>query len=83
MTSLVVKVVMPMVFLFKRVPDRGPEQRESNLTVLYQHIIIILIGYIIIKLLTMENHSSRNRKWNSRPMVVKEMMLLCKKRKYH
>jgi hypothetical protein len=31
-----------------RVPDRGPEQRESNLTVLCPLIIIILISYIIL-----------------------------------
>ncbi len=31
-----------------QVPDRGPEQRESNKTVLYLQIIIILISYIII-----------------------------------
>jgi hypothetical protein len=34
--------------LFKRVPDQGPEQRESNLTVLCLLIIIILISYNII-----------------------------------
>jgi hypothetical protein len=56
--------------LFKRVLDQGPEQRESNLTVLCLLIIIILISYIIIyyiiiKLLIMENHSSRNWKPNS------------------
>ncbi len=52
-------------FWFKRFPDWGPEQRESNLTVLCPHIIIILIRYIIIKLLMMENHPSRNREQNS------------------
>jgi hypothetical protein len=31
-----------------RVPGRGPEQRESEKTVLYPQIIIILISYIII-----------------------------------
>jgi hypothetical protein len=31
-------------FWFKRVPDQGPEQRESNLTVLCLLIIIILIS---------------------------------------
>jgi hypothetical protein len=35
-------------FWFKRVLDQGPEQRESNLTVLCLLIIIILISYIII-----------------------------------
>jgi len=40
------------------------------MTVLCLLIIIILISYIIIyyiiiKLLIMENHPSRNRKWNS------------------
>jgi hypothetical protein len=39
-------------FWFKRVPDQGPEERESNLTVLYLHIIkilVILLYFIIIK----------------------------------
>jgi hypothetical protein len=41
---------MAIVFLVKRVPGRGPEQRESGETVLYLLIvIIILISYIIIK----------------------------------
>ncbi len=58
------------VFWFMRVLDRGPEQRESILTVLCPLIIIIFINYIIIfyiiiKLLIMENHPSQNRKWNS------------------
>jgi hypothetical protein len=35
-------------FWFKRVLDRGPEQRESKLTVLCLLIIIILISYIVI-----------------------------------
>ncbi len=35
-------------FLVKWVPDRGPEQRESEKTVLNLQIIIILISYIII-----------------------------------
>jgi hypothetical protein len=39
------------VFLVKKVPGRGPEQRESGKTVLYLLIIIIiLISYIIITL---------------------------------
>ncbi len=55
--------------LFKRVPDWGPEQRESKLTVHCLLIIIILssyiiIYYIIIKLLIMGNHPSQNWKWN-------------------
>jgi hypothetical protein len=55
-----------LFFWFKRVPDRGPEQRESNLTVFCPLIIKILISYIIIyhviiKLLIMENHPSPNR----------------------
>ncbi len=59
-----------MFFGFKRVLDRGPEQRESKLTVLCPLIIMILISYIIILyiiiiLLFMENHPSQNRKWNS------------------
>ncbi len=37
-----------MFFLVKRVPGRGPEQRESEKTVLYLQIITILISYIII-----------------------------------
>ncbi len=52
-------------FWFKRVLDCGPEQRESKLTVLCLLIIIILISYIIIELLTMENHPSQNWKQNS------------------
>jgi hypothetical protein len=28
-----------LFLLFKRVQDRGPEQREPNVTVLYPHII--------------------------------------------
>ncbi len=57
-------------FWFKQVLDRGPEQRESKLTVLCQLIIIILISYIfiyyiIIKVLIMENHPSWNRERNS------------------
>ncbi len=56
-----------LVFWFKRILDRGPEQRESKLTVLCQVIIIILISYVIlyyfiIKLLIMQSHPSRNRK---------------------
>jgi hypothetical protein len=50
-------------FWFKRVLDRGPEQRESKLTVLCMLIIIILISYII--LLIMENYPSQNQKRNS------------------
>jgi hypothetical protein len=42
-------------FGFERVLDRGPEQRESNTNALYLQIIIILISYIIIQLLIMEN----------------------------
>jgi hypothetical protein len=58
------------VFVFLRVLDRGPEQRESKLTVLCPLIIIILISYIIIyhiivKLLIMENHPSLNQTWKS------------------
>jgi hypothetical protein len=41
-----------MFFLVKQVPGQGPEQRESEKTLLYPQIIIILISYIIIKLLT-------------------------------
>jgi len=58
-----------ILFWFKRVQDRGPEQRESKLTVLCPLIIIILISYItiyriIIKLLIMENHPRQNQKQN-------------------
>ncbi len=57
-------------FWLKQVPDRGPEQRESQMNVLSPLIIIILISYIItyfiiIKLSIMENHPSWNGKWNS------------------
>ncbi len=51
---------------FKRVLDRGPEQRESKLIVLCQLIIIKLISSIIIKLLIMENDPSQNGKRNSK-----------------
>ncbi len=54
-----------MYFLVKRVPGWGLEQRESEKTVLYPQIIIILISYIIIKLLINENYPSRKREWNS------------------
>ncbi len=54
-------LVLFMFFLVKRVPGRGPEQREPNIAVLCLLIIIILISYIIIKLLIMENHPSLNR----------------------
>ncbi len=54
---------------FKRVRDQGPDQRESNLTVLCLLIIIILISYIIIKLLIVENHPSQNWKRNSKVLV--------------
>jgi hypothetical protein len=56
-------------FLVERVSGRGPEQRESEKTVLYLQIIIILISYIIIKLL-IENHPSRNQKWNSKFLLT-------------
>jgi hypothetical protein len=68
-----------VVFLwFKWVPDQGPEQRESNLTVLCPLIIIILISfiviyYIVIKLLIMQNHPSRNRKRNSMIIVLSQV----------
>jgi hypothetical protein len=39
-----------LFFWFKRVLDRGPEHRESKLTVLCLLIIIILISYIILLL---------------------------------
>ncbi len=45
-------------FLVKWVPGQGPEQRESEKTVLYLQIIIILNNYIVIKLLINENHPS-------------------------
>ncbi len=45
-------VMMFNIFLIKRVPRRGLEQRESGKIVLYLLIsIIIIISYIIIKLL--------------------------------
>jgi hypothetical protein len=58
-------------FWFERVMDRGPEQRESNKTVLYLQIIKILISYIIIQLLIMKNHPSRNWKQNSQWFIYK------------
>jgi hypothetical protein len=41
-------------FLVKRVPGWGPEQRESEKTVLYPQIIILLISYIIISYIIIE-----------------------------
>ncbi len=46
---------MCVLFWLKRVLDRGPEHRESKMTVLCPLIIIILI---------MENHPSQNWKQN-------------------
>jgi formate-dependent nitrite reductase membrane component NrfD len=63
-------------FLVKQVPGQGPEQRESEKTVLYLQIIIILISYIIMKLLIIENHPSRNQKRNSGGNVLKLGALL-------
>jgi hypothetical protein len=59
------------VFLwFKPVPDLGPEQRESKLTVLCPLIIIILISYIIIYFHQIINYGE--------PSQLKlEMELLC------
>ncbi len=51
--------------------DWGPEQRESNKNALYLQIIIIIISYIIIQLLIMENRPSRNWKRNSQWFVYK------------
>jgi hypothetical protein len=59
------KIIVSFIFLVKRVPGQGPEQRESEKTVLYPQIIIILISYIIINLLINKNHQSQNRKRNS------------------
>jgi hypothetical protein len=69
--------VQIVFFWFKWVLDKGPEQKESKLTVLCPLIIIILIKYtiiyyIIIRLLIMENHPSRNRKRNSWQIVDME-----------
>jgi len=50
------------IFLVKRVPGQGPEQRESEKIVLYVQIILYLL---VILLLINENHPSQNRKWNS------------------
>ncbi len=41
----------PDFFLVKRVPGRGPEQREPNEAVLCPLIIIILISYYYVLLL--------------------------------
>ncbi len=65
------KAFMPIaitqnVFLVERVSGWGPEQRESEKTVLYLQIIIILISYIIINLFINENHPGKNQKWNSK-----------------
>jgi len=48
MKETVIGVTLVHVFLFKWVLDRGPEQRESKLTVLCLLIIIMLISYIIM-----------------------------------
>jgi hypothetical protein len=58
--------------LVKQFPGRGPEQRESEKTVLYLQMIVILISYTIIyynyiiKLLIIENRPSQNRKQNTK-----------------
>jgi hypothetical protein len=57
-----------MFFLVKQVSGQGLEQRESEKTVLYLQIIIMLISYIIIRLLINKNHPSQNRKRNSNLM---------------
>ncbi len=46
------------------VPGQGPEQRESEKTTLSANYYLVILLYIIIKLLIMENHPSLNRKWN-------------------
>ncbi len=46
--ATLVRRVLNFFFWLKQVLDRGPEQRESKLTVLCPLIIIILISYIII-----------------------------------
>ncbi len=71
LAPLVIFKEIKWFFWFKWVLDRGPEQRESKMTVFCLLIIIILISkitiyYIVIKLLIMENHPSRNQKLNSR-----------------
>jgi hypothetical protein len=65
------------IFSFNRVLGPGSEQRVSKLTVLSPLNIIILISfiiiyYIIIKLLIMENHPSQNWKRNS---LLKSLLL--------
>jgi hypothetical protein len=55
--------VLITVFLVKRVPGQGLEQKEPDKAVLCPLIIIILITYIIFKFLIMENHPSQNGKW--------------------
>jgi hypothetical protein len=79
--SNMVTLLFFVFFWFKWVPDRGPEQRESNLTVLCVMIIIILISCIIIyyyqimKLLIMENHPSWNWKRSSTLLFTKHRYL--------
>jgi hypothetical protein len=69
-----------LVFLVKRVPDGGPEQRESIKTVLYLLIIInILICYIIIKLLIkMRTFTAKtgNSNWTVYFTFVRENVIL-------
>jgi hypothetical protein len=73
--------VRNIFFWFKQVLDRGPEQRESKLTVLCPLIIRILISYIIIyyiifKLLIMENHPSQNWKRNFTWFVLNHLVVV-------
>jgi hypothetical protein len=63
--NLTKQISLFFFFWLMWVLDRGPEWRESNLTVLCLLIFIILISYIIIfytifKLSIMENHPSQN-----------------------
>jgi hypothetical protein len=72
--------VQNMFFWFKQVLGRGPEQRESKLTVLCPLIIILLIDYIIyyiiIELLIMENPPSRNWKQNFTWFVLNHLVVV-------
>ncbi len=61
---------MKIFFLFKRVLDQGPEQRESKLTVLFPLIIIILISYIIIYYIIINNWEPSQPKPETEPLFL-------------
>ncbi len=64
------------VFLVKRVPGQGPEQRESDKTVLYLLIVIVtLITYIIIYFIKLLTYSLKGEP--SLPKTETELLRQC------